>query len=124
MEKEVNRKLFKENLNKYMKERDVTQSELARYCGIERQSVQGWCSGKAFPRIDYIERISQCLNVEKSVLLGWQTEEEQKISMRIDNMGRMLLNYSKMSKLSETNFKIVCNLIDSLYEAENHNEEP
>ena len=123
MEYEINRQLFKERLNKLMKEKDVSQSDIARACGVARQSVQGWCCGKSFPRIDYIEIMANTLKVPKSVLLGWQTEEEHKIAVRAESFGTMLLYCTKMQKLSEKNQKLVYQLIDTLLEGEMHSEE-
>lgn len=114
---------FGKRLKKLLLDREMSQTELADKLGIQRQSVYGWCAGKNFPRINYIEKISNIMNVPKSVLLGWSTPEEHKIAVRAESFGIMLLYYTKMQKLSDKNQKLVYQLIDTLLEGEMHSEE-
>lgn len=63
------RKIFMENLNKYMELSGRTQADLARRLHVSTATTAKWCTGQTMPRIDKIQAIANWLGVEKSDLL-------------------------------------------------------
>lgn len=63
------RKIFMENLNKYMELSDRTQADLARRLHVSTATTAKWCTGQTMPRIDKIQAIANWLGIEKSDLL-------------------------------------------------------
>ena len=60
---------FQANLPYYMKQAGMNQIELAKAVGKSESSVSLWLSGKAFPRIDTIQKIADALGCETDNLL-------------------------------------------------------
>lgn len=76
-----NSELFKERLKALLKERDLTQEQLAEATGISRRTINKYCSGKSARPDSYrIKSLCQVLEVKPSFLLGqtdYQTFEER-----------------------------------------------
>ena len=50
------------NLNRLMREQNVTQSQLALWLGVTRSAVNAWCVGKNVPRLPTLIQIAKLLN--------------------------------------------------------------
>jgi transcriptional regulator with XRE-family HTH domain len=61
--------MFKNRLSKLIKERKITQTELARALGVHRQNVYQWTAGKTKPRPDEFKRVAQYFGVTVDYLL-------------------------------------------------------
>lgn len=57
-----------EVLSEVMKERDLSQTDLAKAVGVTPQAVQQWCSGKTVPRGDKLVRLAEYLSLSPAVL--------------------------------------------------------
>lgn len=64
-----NKQAMKDNLNRLMKERGLSQKRVADDLGIRPTTFSGWVKGKFYPRIDKIELMADYFNVEKSSLI-------------------------------------------------------
>ncbi len=64
---------FPTNLRNILKEKGMTQEQLADKIGVKRQAVGKWCSGDTVPDIVSLERMSQVLNRSTDWLLGRST---------------------------------------------------
>lgn len=81
--------IFSYNLKEILREKNVTQRELAKRLDITPQSVNDWCKGKSMPRMRKIDKICHCLNVTRSDLL-----ENHYITKELD----LLINkYNKLN---------------------------
>ena len=60
--------IFASNLSRIMEERRVTNSELAKFCGVTPASVTGWIRG-AMPTPDKIDKICLMLDISPPDLL-------------------------------------------------------
>lgn len=60
---------FAQRLNELLKKNSITQSELAQKMGVSKSSVNGWCKGTAYPRIEKIIDLSIIFHVDPSVLI-------------------------------------------------------
>lgn len=66
---ELYRKIFIENLKKYLDLNGETQSELAQALDINRSVVSSWLLGTRFPRMNTVEQLALHFGVKKSDLL-------------------------------------------------------
>lgn len=64
-----NKKVFSDNLKKYMNDRELTRSDIANITGSPYSTVNDWWNGKTYPRIDMIEKLAKYFNVSKSALI-------------------------------------------------------
>jgi transcriptional regulator with XRE-family HTH domain len=59
------------SLRRLLKERDMSQSDLARRLGTSRDNVSGWVRGETFPRSEKIlDKMADVLGVAMPDLLG------------------------------------------------------
>lgn len=61
---------FPVRLRALMDERETTQAELARACGVQRQSVAQWRDGNTRPEIISLSKIAEYFNVTADYLIG------------------------------------------------------
>lgn len=79
MAKEWSRKVFSQNLQRYMAESGKTQKELSDIIGVSAPTFNEWMSGKKFPRIDKIQKLADYFGILKSDLIEEKmTEEKEK----------------------------------------------
>lgn len=63
------RHIFKDNLNKLLIEKDVTQKSLADFVGVSTATVSDWKKGKKLPRMDKIDLICKFFHIDRQELL-------------------------------------------------------
>ena len=80
-------KVVSKNIKKYRKEKGLTQEQLAELINIETSSLSGIESGRHFPSLPTLERISIQLNVEIKRNLAKLT-----IFPTITDKGKVILN--------------------------------
>jgi repressor LexA len=59
------RATFKDNLNKLLTEKDVTQKSLADFVGVSTATVSDWKKGKKLPRMDKVDKICQFFHIDR-----------------------------------------------------------
>lgn len=64
-----------DNLQRALKERNMTQAELARQTGIDPANISMYCTGAHTPGIDKLVRIADALHVSLDELVGRRIEE-------------------------------------------------
>ena len=62
-------KVFSKNLNFYIKEKDISQAELAKEIGVSATSVGNWCNGLKTPRMDKVDKIAEFFHIKRSDLM-------------------------------------------------------
>lgn len=79
MAKEWSKRVFANNLQRYITEAGKTQKEIADSIGVSAPTFNEWVSGKKFPRIDKIQRLADYFGILKSDLIEEKmTEEKEK----------------------------------------------
>ena len=78
MTKEWSKKVFAQNLKKYMDLSGKNQKELAEIAGVSAPTFNEWVNGKKFPRIDKIQKLADYFGVLKSDLIEDNSLEEKK----------------------------------------------
>ena len=63
------KKIFAANLTQLLKEREVTQAELAAKMKVAPSTVSSWCTGDKMPRMDKIEWLAEYFSVNRLNLL-------------------------------------------------------
>ncbi|KGJ25350.1 helix-turn-helix domain-containing protein [Staphylococcus haemolyticus] len=69
------RKIFSENLQRLMKNKNIDQKELAEAIGVTQPTISNWIQELKYPRIKRVQQLSDYFNVTKSEL----TEEKTTI---------------------------------------------
>lgn len=64
----INKKIFSENLNKYMANKGVRQIDLHNATGIPKSTITGYVKGTSLPTAGNLQKIADFLNVTKSQL--------------------------------------------------------
>ena len=72
------KEVFSVRLKHVMKERGVTQQELADRINISRQLISQYVNGKSLPRTETLLRISEALRIRETWLLGYNDLEAKK----------------------------------------------
>lgn len=93
----TDRKIFRDNLNYYLKKNNCLQKDLAEYVGAKTATVSGWTRGVSYPRADAMEKIAMFFGIKTSQLVG-NREAETNIEEPINNDVRLLLR--GLNKLS------------------------
>ena len=60
--------MFNDNLNKYRKQKGLSQEELAFRLGVSRQSVSKWESGQSTPELERIIEIADLFGISLSLI--------------------------------------------------------
>lgn len=100
-----NKAIFARNLNRLMREREITPKTLSRSLGYPYTTVLSWANGECYPRIDKIEAMAAYFDVMKSDLIEERiTGEKEKDNEHLaDIIVRMRLDAD------------FCALVKSLY---------
>lgn len=69
--------MFSDNLKKLLKEKGLSQSELANLLNTSRQNVYQWINGKTTPRPDMLQKIAKILDVNIGSLLEEKSFQEK-----------------------------------------------
>ena len=64
-----NKKIMGDNILYYLSVRDVSRKDFAKAIGVPYSSVTEWINGRAYPRIDRIEKMAKYFGIEKADLV-------------------------------------------------------
>lgn len=64
-----NKEIFAQNLEYYMKLREIDRTKISEILNIPYTTVSDWLNAKKYPRIDKIEMLANYFNIEKSDLI-------------------------------------------------------
>lgn len=71
-----NKQIMAENIKYYLKQKNVTQSEVCTILGIKPNTFSDWVNCKTYPRIDKIELLANYFGIDKSDLIEKHSAEE------------------------------------------------
>ena len=69
-----------ENLHRIIKERNITQKELAQSSGLTESAISRYLKGDRIPRGVSLIRIAESLNVSIDELVGFKPNKEEDIT--------------------------------------------
>lgn len=105
------RKIFANNLNRYMQINGKTQADLIKDLKYSSSTISNWCTGQKIPRMDKIEQLATYFGINKSVLIEDKAEkpvssEKQAYINRIIDMDETTFNrYSQLLELFDSQQK-------------------
>ncbi|MFI3307845.1 MAG: helix-turn-helix transcriptional regulator [Mycoplasmatota bacterium] len=67
--------VISENINKYLKEKNMKKNDLAIKLNIHKTSVGAWCSGSAAPAISIIPLLCEVLDITINQLFSMSTDK-------------------------------------------------
>jgi transcriptional regulator with XRE-family HTH domain len=71
-----NQEIFSKNLSRYVKESGKTQMEIAKAVGISRGTFCDYVKGRAYPRMDKVQKLSEYFGIKISDLVDERPSEE------------------------------------------------
>ena len=92
--------MFNDNLNKYRKQKGLSQEELAFRLGVSRQSVSKWESGQSTPELERIIEIADLFGISLDELIGHESNE-------LRSVVRHLFTYEYKSKFKIGNVPLI-----------------
>lgn len=66
---DFNKKIFAQNLQRYMDKKGITRMELCDDLGFKYSAVCEWLKANKYPRIDKIEKMARYFDIPKSYLI-------------------------------------------------------
>lgn len=122
MSEQEQRQIFCENLNRIIKERELTQSDIANAIGVSPQTFNTWVQGKAIPRMGKLQALADYFRIQKSELIekyrpAPTPSEDEKIHALLQDLKDnpaigMLLSASR--DLSEDDIKALADMAKRL----------
>ncbi len=72
--------MFTDKLKKIRKDKKLTQTQLAELCGISRNSIVNWETGKSTPKVGDIEKLSAILGISPQELINISTGTQDNVA--------------------------------------------
>lgn len=69
MSEDLQKTIFKDNLNRILQERHKSQKEVADAIGVSPQTFNTWCQGIAMPRMGKLQLLADYFMINKSDLI-------------------------------------------------------
>lgn len=70
------RKIFAQNLNRYLEMNGYNQADLARYMKVSTATTAKWCTAQTLPRIDKVQSICNWFGIKKTDLLDKPSDDD------------------------------------------------
>ena len=118
MAKEWSKRVFAQNLQRYITEAGKTQKEIADVIGVSAPTFNEWCAGKKFPRIDKIQRLADYFGILKSDLIEEKVQEQEKpvIDDGLTEGQRKLIAFART--VPEDKAEMILRVIQSIVESD------
>lgn len=79
---EIEQNIFPVRLSKFMKEKNITQTELAKNINVTRQAISLYANGQSTPDINILCKIAKYFKVSSDYLLGLSNSKSSNINDR------------------------------------------
>lgn len=111
MSEEIYKSVFSKNLNRLMREKGISQTDIIRDLNINKSTISTWCNGSRLPRMDKVQLIADYLGVLKSDLI------EDKITDVKEEPELVIINRA-MKKMTPDQKKKMMNILKASFEEE------
>ena len=105
---------FHEQLQKIMKEKGITQSELCKRTGIPKSAMSQYISGAFKPKQKRTYLIAKALNVSEAWLIGMENAEQERREPQQINQDIRLTDHEKEVIIAYRNNPHMQNAVDTL----------
>ncbi len=111
--------VFQYNLLRFINERDLKQTDIAKALGISQQTINNWCRGVSYPSMDKIQALADYFCISKSDLI----EDSLNTSHLSNNpvlpydskdILKAMNMYKKFERLSHENQIVILTLLNNL----------
>jgi transcriptional regulator with XRE-family HTH domain len=97
IDKEIEHKLIKERIDHYLKQKNMTENNLAKVSGITQSTINGIMNKKRIPRIDTIHAICIGLNISVKEFFDFSPfdktkETEVDLKKHLENLKNQIAN--------------------------------
>ena len=75
-----NPSVFAANLSRYIERSDKSKRSLAREIGVSASTICDWTSGRAYPRMDKLQRLADCFGISKADLVEERNVSKESVS--------------------------------------------
>ena len=107
---------FHEQLQKIMKEKGITQSELCKRTGIPKSAMSQYISGAFKPKQKRTYLIAKALNVSEAWLIGMENAEQERREPQQINQDIRLTDHEKEVIIAYRQKPHMQNAVDTLLE--------
>ena len=66
--------MFADILKKARNDKSMNQTELAKLCGVSRNTIVNWETGKSMPKYGDVEKLSLILGISRQELMGYDND--------------------------------------------------
>ena len=85
----TDREIFRKNFAELLRITKVKQIDIAKVTGINTRSLSAWACGRAYPRVDALEKLCDYFGVRMSALTEEQNPEKSNEDMILDSFRAM-----------------------------------
>jgi len=112
-EKEILKKIFSSNLNRYMNKHGKSRNDICNDLGYSYFTVSDWANGKKYPRMDKIEKLANYFGILISDLIEEKKEQPKK---ELSKEMQALIDFAK--SVPEDKAELVLRVMKSIVEGE------
>ena len=100
--------------------KNLTDTQVAEFCGFSKSTLSDWKSGKGTPKLDKIQKIAECLDVSIDYLATGKerktefSKEQALLDLKISQDLKLKNSLEKYFSLSDKKKKQVIELIELL----------
>lgn len=108
MSEDRQKKIFSENLNRYIEASGKTQLEIAKAIGVSPQTFNTWCKGIAIPRMGKVQALADYFHINKSDLIELKSNynESYYINSEAQDMAQFLFENPEYKVLFDASRKV------------------
>lgn len=82
---------FAETLKSLRQKQDLSQQSLAERLCVDRSTIAGWETGRRLPDVTLIKRLSECLNIDISILMNAAEMADENLNVILLDDERIIL---------------------------------
>lgn len=103
-------KITADRIKKALKNKDMTQKELAENIGISQAAMSRYMSGSRLPRVNILKDMAECLSVTPDWLLGLDDEKSYDVEYELI---KKLLYRNRKYMSNETKLELIAIIMEN-----------
>lgn len=105
MERDENKKIMADNIQRYMDQRGITRQQLCDALDIKYTTLRDWLKGLTYPRIGKVEAMANYFGCEKSDLIEEKTDDSVRDVQITERELRIIQAVRRMSEEEKQAFE-------------------